>query len=183
MDIETVSKRVLKTTEIRTGKVPRNEFFSIERKRIKVVLDRIEHHYNIGAIFRLCDAMLVEEMVTCGMHVNLKNRKLVQAARGTQKWVPWRSEKSTLEVVQKAKSEGYQIVIVEQSTNSIGPECFAPKLPVCLVLGAEFNGIAQDIADLADLAIEIPIFGMTTSINVATAAAIVLYELVRKIST
>ena len=51
---------------------------------------------------------------------------------------------------------------------------------MCLVLGGEFDGVSQDVVDLADAVIEIPMRGMTNSINVSTAAAIVLYELSRR---
>jgi tRNA (guanosine-2'-O-)-methyltransferase len=48
---------------------------------------------------------------------------------------------------------------------------------VCLVLGGEFDGVSQEVVDLADAVIEIPMRGMANSINVSTAAAIVLYGL------
>jgi tRNA G18 (ribose-2'-O)-methylase SpoU len=60
----------------------------LPRQPITVVLDGITQNYNIGAIFRLCDAFLTERLVICGTNVNLRKRKLVQAAAGTH-WVPW----------------------------------------------------------------------------------------------
>ena len=53
------------------------------------MLDGVTQNYNIGAIFRLCDAFLVQELVICGAKVELHKRRLVQAAQGTQHWVPW----------------------------------------------------------------------------------------------
>jgi hypothetical protein len=47
-----------------------------------------DKNYNVGAIFRLCDAFLVQELVVCGTKVELHKRRLVQAAQRTQHWVP-----------------------------------------------------------------------------------------------
>jgi tRNA G18 (ribose-2'-O)-methylase SpoU len=145
-----------------------------------VVLDRVTQAYNIGALFRLCDAMLAERLVITGTEVDLHKRNLGQAACGTQFWTPWSQEKTAVEAVFRAKAEGYQIAAVELATNSVRPEAFVPKFPVCLVLGGEFDGVSQDVVDLADAVIEIPMRGMANSINVSTAAAIVLYELSRR---
>ncbi|HWN50084.1 MAG TPA: TrmH family RNA methyltransferase [Xanthobacteraceae bacterium] len=49
--------------------------------------------------------------------------------------------------------------------------------PACLVLGSEMRGVSQEIVDMADAAVAIPMLGMANSINVATAAAIMLYRL------
>ncbi|MDA8232380.1 MAG: hypothetical protein M0006_13670 [Magnetospirillum sp.] len=178
MAATTEPPRQLGKDELRRTKVGRTEFRHKARHPIKVVLDGVLQNYNIGAIFRLCDAMLVEELVIRGAEVNLRKRKLVQAARGTQLWVPWSQADSAAEVVAKAKADGYQVLIAELADNSVPVDQFVPRFPVCLVLGAEFDGVSPAIADLADAAVEIPMHGMGNSINVATAAAIVLHHLV-----
>jgi tRNA G18 (ribose-2'-O)-methylase SpoU len=165
------------TEALRREKCDRETFSTKQRLPIRVVLDRVTQAYNIGAIFRLCDAMLAERLVITGADVDLRKRNLGQAACGTQYWTPWSEEKSAEEAVISAKAEGYQIVAVELASNSVRPEAFAPEFPVCLVLGGEFDGVSQDVLDLADAVIEIPMRGMVNSINVSTAAAIVLYGL------
>ena len=169
--------RAFDKSELRGSKSSRDEFRQKPRLPITVVLDGVEQNYNIGAIFRLCDAMLVEELIICGGVVDLRKRKLVQAARGTQFWVPWRHADSAAEVVNDLKARGYQIAIAELATGSIPPEQYQPRSPVCLVLGGEYGGVSPEVAALADTAIEIPLLGMANSINVATAAAIILYQL------
>ena len=169
--------RVSPTEALRQGKCDRAAFAAKRRLPIRVVLDRVTQAYNIGAIFRLCDAMLAEQLVITGADVDLRKRNLGQAACGTQFWTPWSQEKTAQEAVVRAKADGYQIVAVELASNSVRPEAFAPKFPVCLVLGGEFDGVSQDVVDLADAVIEIPMRGMANSINVSTAAAIVLYGL------
>ena len=168
------------TAELRRSKCDRDAFAAKPRLPIRVVLDRVTQAYNMGSIFRLCDAMLAERLVITGAEVDLRKRNLGQAACGTQFWTPWSQEKSAVEAVLRAKDEGYQIAAVELASNSVRPEAFAPNFPVCLVLGGEFDGVSQDVLDLADAVIEIPMRGMANSINISTAAAIVLYELSRR---
>jgi tRNA G18 (ribose-2'-O)-methylase SpoU len=168
------------TAELRRSKCDRDAFAAKPRLPITVVLDRVTQAYNIGALFRLCDAMLAERLVITGADVDLRKRNLGQAACGTQFWTPWSQEKTALEAVLRARAEGYQIAAVELASHSVRPERFIPKFPVCLVLGGEFHGVAQEVVDLADAVIEIPMRGMANSINVSTAAAIVLYEVSRR---
>jgi tRNA G18 (ribose-2'-O)-methylase SpoU len=73
---------VLGTAELRQSKPDRAPFTVRQRIPVTVVLDGVTGHYNIGAMFRLCDAFLVERLVDCGTAVELRNRWLVQAAAG-----------------------------------------------------------------------------------------------------
>jgi TrmH family RNA methyltransferase len=55
------------------------------------------------------------------------------------------------------------------------------KRPVAIILGHEKNGVSKDVLKLCDLAVEIPMFGFANSLNVATSAGIILYEVLGKI--
>ena len=99
------------------------------------MLNGVTQNYNIGAIFRLCDAFLVQELVVCGAKVELHKRKLVQAAQGTQRWVPWSERPHVRAVVADAKARGAWVVVAEQTTASIRPERVVPVFPAALVLG------------------------------------------------
>ncbi len=168
----------LSKDQLRREKPNRDAFRSMPRNPVRLVLDGVTQHHNIGAILRLADAMLVEEVIVCGTTVNPRNRKLVQAARGTQGWVPWSESPSAEAAVARAKAEGYRIVVAELTRNSVRPEELGPCRPTCLVLGGERTGVSASVAALADAAVAIPMMGMANSLNVATAAGIVLYHLV-----
>jgi tRNA G18 (ribose-2'-O)-methylase SpoU len=168
---------VLSTADLRRSKCDRNSFSKMPRLPVTVVLDQVRHAYNIGAIFRLCDANLVESLVVAGVEVNLRNRHLVRAAQGTQHWTPWAQVEAADIAVARAKADGYQVVVIEQASHSIRLEDFVPAFPVCVVLGGERGGVSPQVLRLADAVIEIPMRGMANSINVATAAAIVLYAI------
>ena len=169
--------RVLSKPALRRTKPARAAFAAARRRPITVVLDGIHQNYNIGAIFRLCDAFLVERLVICGTKVNLRKRRLVQAASGSQRWVPWQQMENAAAAVEAAKAAAAWIVVAEQTTGSDTPEQLAPTFPVCLVMGSEIAGVSQEVVDIADAAVTIPMLGMANSINVATAAAILLYRL------
>jgi tRNA G18 (ribose-2'-O)-methylase SpoU len=171
--------RRLTRGELRLWKPDRREFASLPREPITLVLDGVRRNYNIGAMFRLADAFLLERLVICGVHINLRKRKLVQAARGAQYWVPWAESETAASTVVAAKANGASVLAVEQTSISLPPEQIAPAFPVCLVLGSEDRGVSQDILDLADSAVAIPVLGMGNSVNVTSAAAIVLYWLSR----
>ncbi len=167
----------LTTPELRRTKLPRDQFLAQPRRPITVVLDGVNQNYNIGAIFRLCDAFLVQELVICGTKVELHKRRLVQAAQGTQHWVPWTEYQHASEAVADAKGRDAWVVVAEQTTCSVRPEELAPVFPVTLVLGGERSGVSPEVVQSADAAVAAPMLGMANSLNVASAAAILLYWL------
>jgi len=140
------------------------------------VLDGVTLLPNIGTTFRLCDAFRVERLYVCGMELETHKRKLTKAAAGTIQWVPWESRPSALEVVRESREAGYRIAAVELAPGSIAPDAMRADAPLCLVIGAERHGVSRAVLDLVDDCIEIPTDGVGGSINLTTAAAIVLYE-------
>lgn len=170
-------RRALTKPELRHSKLTRDEFLIRPRRPITVVLDGVSQNYNIGAILRLCDAFLVQELVICGTKVQLHKRRLAQAAQGTQHWVPWSERQHASEAVADAKARGVWILVAEQTTASVRPEQLVPKFPVTLVMGGERSGVSHQLIETADAAVAIPMLGMANSLNVATAAAILLYWL------
>lgn len=172
--------RVLATAELRQSKPDRAAFPAQQRRPVTVVLDGVRGNYNLGAIFRLCDAFLVERLVICGAPVELRKRKLVRAAAGTQRWVPWQEADDAVSVVRAAKAAGQWIAVVELTTGSVSPAAVQPRFPAVLVLGGETTGVSAEVLACADQAVAIPMLGMANSLNVSTATAIVLYELAQR---
>lgn len=173
-------RRALTAPELRRNKPTRDEFVARPRRPITVVLDGVRQNYNIGAVFRLCDAFLVQQLIICGTKLELHKRRLVQAAQGTQYWVPWRERPHADETIAEAKARGAWVIVAEQTTGSVRPEELAPIFPTTLVLGGERSGVSPEVIDAADAAVAIPMLGMANSLNVATTAAILLYWLVMR---
>lgn len=161
-------------------RLDRHEFPTLPRRPIRVVLDRVSHLPNIGTMFRLCDAFRVERLYVCGFELRAHKRRLVKAAAGTLSWVPWEARANAADVVRESNATGYLTAAVELTEGSVPPQDLRSDAPICLVLGAERQGVSPEVLALADQFIEIPTDGLGGSINVTTAAAIVLYEAARR---
>jgi tRNA G18 (ribose-2'-O)-methylase SpoU len=167
----------LSTRELRRTKPDRSAFPALPRSPITVVLDGVVGGYNLGSIFRLCDAFRLERLIVCGAAVVLRKRKLVQAAKGAERWVPWEAAADAAAAVRALKAAGHWIVAVELTAASVPVTAMRSRSPAVVVLGNEMHGVSPDVLALADQAVAIEMRGMANSLNVATAAAIVLHEL------
>jgi len=164
------------------------ELARIERKPIYIVLDNVLDTYNVGSLFRLADAVTVKEVILCGGTERPPSSRIHKAAVGTETWVPWRYFDKSLEALKSLKSEneGLKIIAVEQDPRAIPYNSpLHPSLnlregtPIALVLGHETEGVSKEVLDMADVIVEIPMFGVNRSLNVHVAAAVVIYGLLK----
>lgn len=168
--------------ELRQGKVNKKEFSSLVRSPMYIVLDDFKSAYNVGSIFRLADALLISKLFLCGRTLSPPNYKIKTTSRGTERWVPWEHRTSTVETIQELKESGVYIICAEICSNSIDYKKIKPLFPACIILGREYDGISPEVLDLADCIVSLPIIGMTNSLNVATTAGVLLYELHQMVS-
>jgi tRNA G18 (ribose-2'-O)-methylase SpoU len=171
----------LNAQELRVSAPSEKEIEKIKRNPIYLVLDRIIDTYNIGSLFRLADAIGVEKIYLCGEMEYPPNTKVHRAAVGTEKWIPWEKTESTLETVKNLKKEGVQIIIVEQSKDSISYKDLKPKFPCAIVIGNETGGIEKEVLDEADLVVELPMYGINKSFNVWGSAAVISYKILEEL--
>lgn len=164
--------------DLRKTKPTSETFATIKRNPIYIVLDRVIDTYNIGSLFRLSDAIAVEEMYICGDTEYPPNSRIHKAAVGTEEWVPWKKFDKTTDAIKLLKEKGVQIVCVEQDKRSVSYKDFKPSFPVAIVVGNETDGISKEVLDLADVIIEYPMFGVNKSINVWGSAAIAAYKII-----
>jgi tRNA G18 (ribose-2'-O)-methylase SpoU len=155
------------------------------RLPIIVVLDNIRSLYNTGAFFRTADACAIEKLVLCGITPRPdqgahQSHAISKTALGAEMSVPWEFETETSIAVSKAAADGYQIVVVETSVEAADVFEWVPQWPVCLVFGHETTGVAHSLLADVQTHVRIPMLGQKKSLNVATAAGVVLYELLRK---
>lgn len=158
-------------------------FATIKRNPIYLVLDRVIDTYNIGSLFRLGDAIAVEKLYICGDTEYPPSSRIHKAAVGTEEWVPWEKADSAPEAIKELKSQGVQIVAVEQSPKSI-PYTLLPialNFPCAIVVGNETDGVSKEVLDLADVIVELPMFGVNKSFNVWGSAAVVAYNVLESL--
>lgn len=138
---------------------------------------------NIGSLFRVADALGVEKIYLTGKSLTPPNTKIKKTSRSAEKYVSYTYEKESLPVVIRLKKLGYKIVSLEitSSSESLDNLSVPTDGKICLILGAEDRGVPQELLDLSDQTIHIPMLGANSSMNVATACAIATYDITRKI--
>jgi tRNA G18 (ribose-2'-O)-methylase SpoU len=136
--------------------------------------------YNIGSIFRSCDGALVEKIFLCGFTPRPPRKEISKTALGAEDSVPWEYSRSIADALVRLKSEGKTIAALEHTDASVS--CFDLSrsiFPLAIVVGNEVTGISPAALELSDMAVEIPMFGVKQSLNVAVATGVILYECVR----
>ena len=122
---------------------------------------------NIGGMVRTAEAFMAER-VHC-----IKPPRV--ASVGTERWQPVDSGWDLAGAISEARDDGYTIVVLEQTSDSVMLPCALPER-MCLVSGNEGSGVPQSVLDVSDMRVEIPQFGFVGSLNVVTATSIALYE-------
>ncbi|MGD8744687.1 MAG: TrmH family RNA methyltransferase [Candidatus Woesebacteria bacterium] len=171
----------LNAKQLRKSEPKSKEIEKIKRNPIYLVLDEIIDTYNIGSLFRLADAVAVEKMYLCGDMEYPPNSRIKKAAVGTQKWVPWEKVDSTIELLEKLKEQGTQIIAVEQDKHSISYNKLTPDYPVAIIVGNETGGIKKSTLKMADVIVELPMHGVNKSFNVWGSAAVVCYKVLESL--
>lgn len=157
------------------------EFRLSEKIPIVVVLENIRSGYNVGSVFRTADAFLLHAVYICGYTAHPPHKEIKKTALGAEETVGWKYFKKTAEAIEELRKEGYRIFAVEQALHSLPLQqvVFGGEQKLAVIFGNEVSGVEQATIELTDGCIEIPQLGMKHSLNIATAAGVVLWELVR----
>lgn len=158
------------------------EFKSIAKNPIVVVLDNVRSMNNVGSAFRTGDAFLIEKIYLCGITAQPPHREINKTALGATDTVEWEHVENTLAAVTKLKSEGYKIMSVEQAEDSLSLQDFTPDADekYAFIFGNEVYGVEQEVVDSSDYCIEIPQFGTKHSLNISVSIGVVLWHSVLK---
>jgi tRNA G18 (ribose-2'-O)-methylase SpoU len=149
---------------------------------VALVLDNLSDNLNVGSMFRLADALGVEKMWHCGETPYPPHKVINRTSRGAHHHVEFEHVETTLQCLEQLRAKGYTIVLLEITNTSkdLRTVDFKAMGKVALVLGREFTGMTDEALQYGDMAVHIPMLGRVHSLNVATSAAIALYELVRQ---
>lgn len=163
------------------GRKSIEEFRKSEKMPVIVVLENIRSAYNVGSVFRTSDAFLIEAIYIIGYSARPPHKEIKKTALGAEDSVTWKGFSTSAEAIEVLRGEGYTVYAVEQAEGSTKLQ----DLPVdkieklAVVFGNEVTGVEQSTIHLCDGVLEIPQFGMKHSLNIATAAGVVLWEIVR----
>ena len=156
---------------------------------IIVIIHNIRSTHNVGAIFRSCEGFGVSKIIISGYspypklpndsrlpHIyNKLTDQIHKSALGAEAMVPF--EHQVIPDIKQLRSQGYSIVGLEQDERSVMLPDFKAPAKLALLLGEEVKGITDDLRDVCDYLIEIPMKGQKESFNVSVAAGIALYQL------
>lgn len=175
----------LNAKELRTTEVDPDIAKSIKKNPITIILDNVLDTYNVGSIFRLADAVAAERVILCGQTLTPPNTRIKKASINTTGWVTWEYAENTVSAIEKLREQtlGIQIVAVEQDFRSVPFHTARYAFPLAIVVGHETNGVSKEVLDMADLIVEMPMWGINTSLNVMVSAGIILYEIMKQYSS
>lgn len=172
--------RKLTHSEIAKFRYTKQQLQNEPRFPIYVLLDNIRSLYNVGSIFRTSDGARISKLILTGYTPYPPRKEITKTALDATETVPWEYHKNPIEAIDKLKKENIKICLLEQTTKS-QPYFNASNndFPICLIVGNEITGVSKEIIDLADMAIDIPMFGLKQSLNAAVAYGIAVFELIK----
>lgn len=163
------------------------EFRESEKLPLVVVLDNVRSLNNIGSVFRTSDAFRVERICLCGITATPPHREIHKTALGAEESVAWSYHEDTVRCVRELKEHGFLVFAVEQVDDSIKIDTLTfthsdlQAAKTAIILGNEIDGVQEDLLPLCDACLEIPQFGTKHSLNVSCAAAIVIWEMFKRL--
>ena len=176
------SFRKLRTIEM--NRLTVEEFKEAQKLPLIVVLDDVRSLYNVGSVFRTCDAFRVEAIYLCGITATPPSTEIHKTALGAEDSVEWKYFKTAEEAVQDLHQNGYFVYSVEQAEGSTKLNEVAinhQPSKYAVVFGNEVKGVHQSVIDLSDGCLEIPQFGTKHSMNVSVTTGIVIWEFAKQL--
>jgi TrmH family RNA methyltransferase len=149
-----------------------------------LVAEAVEKPGNLGAMLRTADAAGVDALISCDPNTDLGNPNVARSSKGALFSVPV-AETSTDQAVAWLRKRGIRILAATPDAESpFGPAVLFTRAelrgPLAIAVGAERPGLSPAWLRQADLRAHIPMFGRVNSLNVATAAALLVYEAVKQ---
>jgi len=174
--------RKLEFEEIFSKRPGLEKLKQMERLPIYALVEDIRSMHNVGSIFRTSDGVLLKKLFLTGYTAQPPRKEIDKTALGSTESVPWEYSKDPIPVVKKLKEQGVRIVAVEHTDTSIDYFRSDYRYPTCIVMGNEVDGVSQEVLNLADEAVELPMLGLKQSLNVSVAYGIILYHIFAKLN-
>ena len=168
--------------DLRYHKPTEKQLTSLQRYPIYIILDDVLDTYNIGAIFRLADAVAAKEVIICGRSETPPNIKIHRAAIGTEEWIPWSYQSTAVTAIKELREKvtSINVLAIELNEKSVDYDKLNYRFPLGLVVGNESHGISPAVREEVNGMIEIPMWGFNKSLNVMVSLAIVLWQVMEK---
>lgn len=166
------------------GRISVDEFKASKKIPVCIFLDNVRSLHNVGSAFRTGDAFSVGKLILTGITGIPPHREIEKTALGATASVPWEYHENAGQAAAALKAEGWKIVVVEQTNESVKLQDFVWREGErwCVVFGNEINGVSDQVLEHADVALEIPQSGTKHSLNISVCVGIVVWEVYSKVS-
>ncbi len=144
-----------------------------------LIAHNIRSLYNVGSLFRTCDGAGVKKLILSGYTGYPPRQKISKVALGAEESVPFERVKNIGPYIKKLKKQGYQVLGLETGKDGQNIFQYKPKFPLALIIGNEKRGLSKAVLKLTHKQIFIPMYGKKMSLNVAVAAGVGIYEILR----
>jgi len=144
-----------------------------------VLLDDVQDPFNVGTIIRTADAAGIDCVITSRKTADIYNEKVLRGSMGSVFHIPVLQVDSLTEYAKDLKNKKVKII----GTSLEGEDLWQRQPiepPFGIVMGNESQGMSHEMAQLCDVLLKIPILGNAESLNVSTAAGIILYDILRE---
>jgi tRNA G18 (ribose-2'-O)-methylase SpoU len=150
------------------------------RMPVYAILDNVRSVWNVGSMFRTADSVALGGLFLCGMTATPPRPDIEKTALGATQSVPWDYWDDSLAAARHLKDLGLPLVALEQSPRAENWADFSYPFPHCFIVGHEVRGVSEEMLDLADHVVEIPMAGMKHSLNVAVSFGVLAFEIRRR---
>lgn len=158
------------------NRLTKEQYETVDKLPIVIVLDNIRSLSNVGAVFRTADAFRIGELYLCGITACPPHREIHKTALGADETVKWQYFETTQEACKALKDKGYKVFAVEQIENSQMLQDFKFEPYTALIMGNEVEGVSEEALPYCDGALELPQEGTKHSLNVSVCAGIVMWK-------
>jgi tRNA (guanosine-2'-O-)-methyltransferase len=145
-------------------------------RRVALLLDSVQTPANVGSILRTAAAYRVEHLWLAGATASPASSGAARTAMGTARYLTWTEVATGEEAVAAARAAGWSVVGVELADGASPLHELVLPPAVCLAVGHEDRGLSPGVLEACDAVGFLPMLGRVGSLNVATAAAIAVYE-------
>jgi 23S rRNA (guanosine2251-2'-O)-methyltransferase len=168
---------------LRVSKPEEEHKKQIKKNPIYIVLDNVLDTYNIGAVFRLADAVAATKVILCAGSETPPNSRIKKASINTTEWVDWEYSETAVSAIKnlKLKVKNLQVISVELDKRAVSYTEVEYKFPVAIVVGHETDGVSEEVMKMSDHIVQLPMYGVNISLNVMVSLGIVLYEVVKRL--
>jgi tRNA (guanosine-2'-O-)-methyltransferase len=150
-------------------------------QRLALLLDGVQSPFNVGAIVRTAAALGIDHLYLAGSTVSPADVKAGKTALGTERHLSWTRFPSGSAALDAARHDGYTVIGLELAEGAVPlHQLVMAESDACVAVGHEDHGLSAPTLAGCDQLAFIPQVGRVGSLNVATAAAVAMYEFRRR---